>query len=474
MRKRAFRGSDCFTFDWSGEHPARPPDGKQGCLPSSRFDLSPIYVTNIRLSKQYTIGDLIDVKVEKIVPRGFGLGFVENLTVLVPLAVPGDVLRVRLREIKKRLAFAEIVAVKQPGPKRVAAPCEYFGTCGGCDFQQLSYDGQLEAKVGIVRDCLRRIGKIEYEAEIPIIASPNAFGYRSRARWHLDREKKAIGYFRRDSHEVIDVHNCPILTPGLQSTLEYIRESMNWNGLWSDQAQMEAATGDEGRVSIYSEDMAEPTSELSYTVNGDTYAFSARTFFQANKFLISALIEAAVGGAGGDAAFDLYCGVGLFTLPMARRFEKVVAVEENSTSVDLAQKNIDKIRAANVKLVNKSVAAFLAENQKKRLDFILIDPPRSGTEKHTIHSIAALKPAEISYVSCEPSILARDLRILLDAGYTIERVTALDLFPQTHHIETVVRLSVARTKVRATLGSDNVRGWYGPLLTCGLLTRAGY
>lgn len=398
------------------------------------------------MSKHYKTGDVIDVKVEKIVPRGFGLAFAENLTVLVPLAVPGDNLRVRLREIKKRLAFAGIVEVTRAGPTRIAPPCEYFGTCGGCDFQQMSYESQLQAKVGLVRDCLQRIGKIEYEAEIPIIPSPNEFAYRSRARWHLDRDKKTIGYFRRDSHEVIDIHNCPILTPGLQSTLEYVRESMNWDGIWNDQAQMEAATGDEGRVSIYSEDMAEPTSELSFTVNGDTYAFSAGTFFQANKFLISELIEAAVGGATGNAAFDLYCGVGLFTVPMARRFEKIVAVEENPAAVDFAQKNIDKIRAANVKLVNKSVIAFLSENQKKRLDFILIDPPRSGTEKQTISAIAALKPAEISYVSCEPSILARDLRILLDAGYRIERITALDLFPQTHHVETVVRLSQNRER----------------------------
>ncbi|MEO6050267.1 MAG: class I SAM-dependent RNA methyltransferase [Pyrinomonadaceae bacterium] len=394
------------------------------------------------MSKHYTTGDVVDVRIEKIVPRGFGLAFAENLTILVPLTAPGDVLRVRIREIKKRMAFAGIVEIKQSGPRRIAPPCEYFGTCGGCDFQQMSYAAQLDAKVGLVRDCLHRIGKIEYEEDISIIPSPNEFGYRSRARWHLDREKKTIGYFRRDSHDVIDIHSCPILTPGLQSTLEYIRESMNWDAIWNDRAEMEAATGEEGRVSIYSADMAEPTAELSFAVNGDTYEFSAETFFQANKFLIPELIEAAIGDAGGDAAFDLYCGVGLFTLPMARRFAKVVGVEESSTAVEFAQKNIDNARLSNVKLVNKSVGKFLAENQKKRLDLILIDPPRSGTEKQTIVAITKLKPAQISYVSCEPSILARDLRILLDAGYSIEKITALDLFPQTHHVETLVRLKI--------------------------------
>ena len=389
---------------------------------------------------------MIEVRVEKIVPRGFGLAFAENLTVLIPLSVPGDILRVRIREIKKRMAFAEIVEVRQRGLKRIEAPCEYFGTCGGCDFQQMNYAEQLTAKTGIIRDCLHRIGKIEYEAEIPIIPSPQEFAYRSRARWHIDRDQKTIGYFRRDSHEVIDINSCPILTPGLQSTLEYARESVNWETLWSDRTEMEAATGDDGGVSIYSADMAEPTADLSFAAGGDQYVFSAQSFFQANKFLIPDLIEAAVAGAGGDTAFDLYCGVGLFTIPSAKRFANVVAVEENPVAVDFAKKNIASARLTNVRLVESSVGKFLSENQKKRLDFILIDPPRSGTEKQTIPAIARLKPAHISYVSCEPSILARDLRVLLDAGYKIDAITALDLFPQTHHVETVVRLSNAQAR----------------------------
>ncbi len=392
------------------------------------------------MSKHYTTGDIIEIRVEKIVPRGLGLAFAENLTVLTPLTSPGDVVRVRVVEVKKRLAFAEIVEIKQPGPKRIKAPCKYFGTCGGCDFQQMSYDAQIAAKAGIIRDCLHRIGKIEYDSEIQVIASPNEFGYRSRARWHLDRDEKKIGYFRRDSHEVIDIDSCPILTAGLQSALDYARESMDWSAIWSDRAEMEAATGEDGRVSLYSADMAEPTAELTFPINGDTFSFSAQSFFQANKFLIGELIETAIVGAGGKNAFDLYCGVGLFALPMAKRFETVVAVEENPVAIGFAKKNIKNAGLTNIRLVDQSVGRFLSENQKKNLDFILIDPPRSGTEKRTIPAIAKLKPAEISYVSCEPSILARDLRTLIDGGYKIQKITAIDLFPQSHHVETVVRL----------------------------------
>lgn len=392
------------------------------------------------MSKHYTTGDIIEVRVEKIVPRGFGLGFAENLTVLTPLTVPGDLVRVRIVEVKKRMAFAAVVEVKEASPNRVEPPCEYFGKCGGCDFQQMSYQAQLDAKVGIVSDCLRRIGKIEIDGEIAIIGSPNEFGYRSRARWHIDRRTRRLGYFRRDSHDVIDVTHCPILTPGLQSSLEYTRESMDWDALWADEAQVEAATGEEGRVSLFSADMVEPTAELTFAVNGDTYIFSAQAFFQANKFLIERLIETALGGSSGDTALDLYSGVGLFALPLAKRFKKVVAVEEHPVSSGFALKNVENARSSNIEVISSSVAGFLRSGAARDADLVLLDPPRSGTEKQAIPLLIKLGPREISYVSCEPSILARDLRMLLDSGYRIAKITAIDLFPQTHHVETVVRL----------------------------------
>ena len=395
------------------------------------------------LSTHYTKGDVIEVKIEKIVPRGFGLAFAENLTVLVSLAVPGDVLLVKIRQIKQRTAFAEIVDVKRPGPKRIAPPCPHFGTCGGCDFQQMNYAAQLEAKAGIVRDCLHRIGKIEFEAEIPIIASPNQFEYRSRARWHLDRSKHKFGYYRRDSNDVIDVSQCPILTPGMQSTMDYLRLSVDWDAFRSEKPEIEAVSGEGGRISTYSSELPESPAEISIEIADETYTYSAASFFQANRSLIEKLIETAVGDAEGGTAFDLYCGVGLFAMPLARRFKKVIGVEESKVAIDLAKKNAKNAGLQNLDLINKSVETFLASNKTKKIDFVLIDPPRMGTEKDTIELLAKLNPEHISYVSCEPSILARDLRTLLDAGYAIDSINALDLFPQTHHIETVVHLSLA-------------------------------
>ena len=381
------------------------------------------------------------MRIEKIVPRGFGLGFAEKLTVLVPLAAPGDVVAVRLRDIKKRLAFADIVEVRSAGPQRITPPCPHFGTCGGCDFQQMSYEAQLAAKAGIIRDCLHRIGKIEFEGEIPVIASPEQFAYRSRARWHLDTKRQTFGYFRRDSNEVVDVAMCPILTPGMQTTLETLRANVGWASFRGEKPEVEAVADESGNVSTFSRELPEPANQINVKAYGETYAYTAETFFQANRFLLEKLVESAIGNAEGGTAFDLYCGVGLFALPLARRFTKVIGVEESTVAIDFAKKNAKNAGIQNLDLSNRGVEQFLSANKTKKIDFVLIDPPRMGTEKRTIPMLAALKPAQISYVSCEPSILARDLAVLLDGGYTIDSITALDLFPQTHHVETVVRLS---------------------------------
>ena len=198
--------------------------------------------------------------------------------------------------------------------------------------------------------------------------------------------------------------------------------------------------GDPGAVSLYSYDSGEEPVELTFTRLDDIYLYTARTFFQANKALIGDLIDAALLGAKGQMAFDLYSGVGLFSLPMARQFTNVIAVEGNATAAAFAKINAENAGLANLKISNRSVDEFLANNKTPDVDMVLIDPPRSGTEKRTIAAIAKLRPKQISYVSCEPSILARDLPILTAAGYVIDTITALDLFPQTHHVETVARL----------------------------------
>jgi 23S rRNA (uracil1939-C5)-methyltransferase len=384
-------------------------------------------------------GDLLEVKIEKIIPGGHGLAFAEGFTVFVALAVPGDHLRVEVREIKGRIAHSEINSIISPAPGRIEPPCQYVGSCGGCDFQQMTYEKQLDSKLEIIRDSLHRIAKLDYADEIKTIPSPQTFGYRLRAQWHIDRDKQNIGYYRRNSRDLVAINHCPILVPELDTTLNNLRKEVDWPTLWSEKIMVDAASGDGGDVSVYAEELDVETKDITLTVAGEKYIFSAATFFQGNKYLLETLVDTAISGAEGGHALDLYSGVGLFTLPLARRFKSVIAVEDYSPSVGYARKNVENAGLDNIKLVTKPVAKFLAEYQGKSIDFALVDPPRFGTEKKTVLDLIALKPRHVSYVSCEPSILARDLRRFLDAGYEIDSITAIDLFPQTHHVETIAR-----------------------------------
>lgn len=385
----------------------------------------------------------MQLRVERIVPRGYGIAFADGMTFFVALAAAGDVVDARIVEVKGKTAFAEIESAIEPGPERIAPPCPYFGTCGGCDFQQMNYPAQLQAKVAIIRDCLHRIAKIEWEKEIPIISSPEPFGYRLRAQWHADTNTKKIGYYRRDSRSLVDIEHCMVLQPELQLELSELRENAAWGTYSSDKFQIDAAVCSNGEVSTYSPEFAESPNEISIEASGETFRFSARSFFQGNRFLFDKLVEIAIGDATGKNALDLYCGVGLFTLPLARRFESVIGVEENGEAIEFAERNASNAKLSNIEFRTENVRRYLTNVVDADLDFVLLDPPRAGTEKDTIMNLIRLRPKKISHVACEPSVLARDLRRFGEAGYKIDSITAVDLFPQTHHVETIVHLSSA-------------------------------
>jgi tRNA/tmRNA/rRNA uracil-C5-methylase (TrmA/RlmC/RlmD family) len=383
--------------------------------------------------------NILEVSIERIVPRGFGIAHADGLTIFVALAAPGDRVKIEIVETKGLVAFAEIVEVLEPGSNRITPPCPYFGTCGGCDFQQMSYAEQLASKVEIIRDCLRRIAKIDYTDEIVIITSPKEFEYRSRAQWHLDPNTRGIGYYRRNSRSLVAIDRCPKLVPELNQTLHRLREDLPWENVWSEKAFIEAASADDG-VSVNSPGMIEPQ-EISFSAAGEGFKYSADVFFQGNQFLIPQLIETAISGAEGDLALDLYCGVGLFALPMARKFANVIGIEENPVAIKYAKRNATDNGHTNLKFKAESVRRYLFADPPKGVDFVLLDPPRAGTEKETMTNLIALGAPQISYVACEPSVLARDLKRFNEAGYKLDSVTAVDLFPQTHHVETVARLS---------------------------------
>lgn len=414
-------------------------------------------------------GDEFEVTVERILPGGVGLAHAEGRTVFVALAAPGDVARVRVESVRGRVAFASIVEVLQPSPSRVEPPCPYFGRCGGCDFQQLNYRAQLEAKVEIIRDCLRRVARVEPPAEIHITPSPLEWRYRARARWQHDAVRNFLGYYERGSHRVCDVVECPVAAPEVQTRLTRLRESMSEGALPSDAAEFEAVAGDNG-VALAPSIEPEDEREQSRRIAGERYRFDAGCFFQINHALLETLVREGLRDAleeteddasnrvpaensnqvsvdnlnyvSGETALDLYAGVGLFTLPLARRFERVVAVEGNAASTSYARRNLSDAGLSNARVETAAVGTWLAHNAERlgSVDFILLDPPRAGAEPEALRGIIALNPRHISYVSCDPATLARDLLALTSASYRLASVRAFDMFPQTHHVETVVHL----------------------------------
>ncbi|HEV2826726.1 MAG TPA: class I SAM-dependent RNA methyltransferase [Pyrinomonadaceae bacterium] len=389
-----------------------------------------------------TEDETFEVEIERLLPGGVGLAHAEGLTLFVSLAAPGDVVRVKLDRLQGTVGFASIVEILKPSAVRVEPPCPYFGRCGGCDFQQLTYEAQLQTKVEMIRDCLHRIAKLEV-GDISITPSVNEWHYRSRATWQLDSDARRLGYFERGTNRICDVEYCAVLAPQLQQTLEKIRTYVA--AKTSRQPRhIDAVLGNEG-LSVSPAIAGFTARVISRRIADENYSFSADTFFQINHEMLEPLIDAAMGDVTGQKAIDLYCGAGLFTLPMARRFARVTGVEANARAAGFARRNVAAAKLENIEIANLGVADWLKHSRSfEVLEFLLLDPPRVGCENAVIAGILAMRPRRIAYVSCDPATLARDLKKLIAENYILDSVAAFDMFPQTHHVETVARLTAIR------------------------------
>lgn len=381
----------------------------------------------------------MEVEIERILPGGVGLAHAEGMTLFVSLAAPRDLVRVEIDRIRGKIAFASIREILKPSPLRVEPPCPYFGRCGGCDFQQLGYEDQLEAKLEIIRDCLHRIARIEHPPEIKIHPSPAPWAYRSRANWQVDPGLKQLGYFERGSRRICDVEYCAVLEPELQQALQALRKALP--DLPGGLREISATVGDEG-LSVKPPLAGFETVEVSRRIGAESYLFSAAAFFQTNYGLLEPLVLAAIADDTGEVAIDLYSGVGLFTIPLGRRFKHVTAIESNPISTSFARKKIRHAQLPNVEIVTANVAHWFSRQTAAPgpVDLILLDPPRTGAENNVIAGILNSGAGRISYVSCDPATLARDLKKLIAGGYLVDSIQAFDMFPQTHHIEAVTRL----------------------------------
>lgn len=382
----------------------------------------------------------IELCIDDLTNLGAGVGRVDGWVVMVPFALPGEQVRVRIWRNKKNYSDADLVEVLEPSPDRVAPQCPLFMECGGCQYQHLSYPGQLRWKTSQIRELLRRLGGIEAEVQL-CRGSSETYGYRSKITPHYDKPKdghlRAIGFQRFANRSIIDVPRCPIASAGINAALPEARTHL----------QTRAKKLRKGGTLLLRDSLEGVTSDnraiVMERVGEKTFQFVAGEFFQNNPHVLPDLVSYALEQAAGPRFLvDAYCGVGVFGLCGADRFERVAGIEVNPSAIELARTNARINGVENVDFVAGSAEAIFAG-----LDFpgdettVLLDPPRKGCDEVFLGQLFAFAPVRIVYVSCGPDTQARDLKSLLAAGYRLERVQPFDLFPQTRHVENVVTLA---------------------------------
>jgi 23S rRNA (uracil1939-C5)-methyltransferase len=411
------------------------------------------------------------LNIEKLIYGGDGLARLpadergRGKAVFVPLVLAGEKIEAVLTEEKPGFARARATAIVESSLHRVEAPCPHFGRCGGCHYQHASYDHQLEIKKDILLENLRRIAKLELQREIQAHPSP-PWNYRNRSRLQVHtRPEFAAGYFKLSSHQLLPVEECPISSPlvnlGIAAlwqagragkAVDGVREVEFFANETDTRLLVEFLCAPEARraaVRAWAEELCaampeiagvvafrepqkgvrEPlvtvgASDLMYQTKMGAYRISAGAFFQTNRFLIDELVEIVTAGRSGELALDLYAGVGLFSTALACNHRHIVSVESSQTAASDLQYNLP----GSGKAVHSATEQYL------------VDPPRSGLGDRVARLLASAGAPRVTYVSCDPATLARDLVPLQAAGYGVEQVHLIDLFPQTYHLESVVQL----------------------------------
>lgn len=360
--------------------------------------------------------------IEKWVYGGHGLARDEGRVLLTPFVIPGEA--VEVEPIDK--LHARLVEIERPSEVRIQPGCPYFGVCGGCHYQHAPYEYQLRQKVEIVREVMRRIGKFEAPAEISIIAAQE-WQYRNRVQLHHLRGR--IGFLKAGSHELCPIAHCPISSPQINEVIADLSKTR----LPAYVRTVEVFTNGSDAM------IGGKPAALDYVAAGFTFRVSAGSFFQVNRFMLDALISATVVDA--DSAVDLYAGAGLFSLPLAQRCKRVIAVEGNASAAADLKFNA---RSAGLDIdVHHADVDKWIETLEIGPELLVADPPRAGLGKTVTRHIVRLRPRRIHIVACDPATLARDLAVLLANGYRIDRMIVADLFPQTYHVETLVHLSAS-------------------------------
>ena len=408
------------------------------------------------MSQSYTI------KIEKMVFGGDGLSRLpDGRAVFVPFVLPDEVVRIEILEDKKRFARGWPVEILEESPDRVIPRCIHFGECGGCQYQNLTYEKQLRLKEEILQDQFERIGKIKDAPIQPIMPSPSPWNYRNYVQFHVGQNGE-LGYIHADGKHLLIIQECHLPQEPINELWPQIdlgaESGVHRLGIRKDSSdnQMLIMEGEEAKPPEFSEDIpvsavyAPSDAKLTvlagddhmiYSLLGRDFQVSARSFFQVNPPIAEKMVQHLLENlhlSDQSRVLELYAGVGLFSAFVAPKVSLLTAVESSGSACHDFTINLDEFD--NVVLY-EAEAEEVIPNLNMSIDVLIVDPPRSGLTPAVHDALGKLLPQQIAYISCDPATLARDLRKMLQNGYKLDTVTPFDQFPQTAHIETVVLMS---------------------------------
>jgi 23S rRNA (uracil1939-C5)-methyltransferase len=437
--------------------------------------------------------ELVTVDIESLAYGGEGIGRVQQKVVFVPLTAPGDRVEISLSESKKNYSRGTIERFETLSPFRTVPLCDYYGVCGGCQWQHLKYDFQLRTKQEIVRTNLERIGQIHDFELLPILPAPSVYGYRSRVHLQCSTGRSyTLGFFKMNTHEVVAIEHCDLLPRFHNKILRQLNECLRslehlivfneieiaahaekQEALLSFSAEsfpkdrmipflksLKHSIPDVYGIALHSGNTSEAAAEhfgncwlefeervhprgceepfvLAKRVHVDTFS---QVNLEQNVALIQTLYEW-LDASGKETLIDLFCGMGNLSLAVARKLGRVIGIENNLTAVDDARYNAQRNNFSHCEFIHADAVAGLqlVRDRGIQADVVFVDPPRKGC-KEVLPEIARLRPPRIFYVSCNPTTLARDIKLLSQYDYRLRRIQPIDMFPQTYHIETVAEL----------------------------------
>ncbi|MEA3406835.1 MAG: class I SAM-dependent RNA methyltransferase [Chloroflexota bacterium] len=398
----------------------------------------------------------ITLKLTSIAHGGEAVGRYEGKVVFVPLTIPGETVRIQLVEERERYARGQLLEIIEPSEHRVSPPCEYFGLCGGCQWQHMDYDLQLRLKRQIVRDQLQHVGKQHDPCVLPTVGMNNPWAYRNRVRLRMN-ERGSLGYYALHTHDVVPIDRCFITHPLLDEMWEML--DVEFEGLIDLSLRAGIHTAERmvvlrGRSEtppelmlempiscLYLPEQGEPVvmAGRSYYVEGlrgRPFQISGPSFFQVNTLQMERLIDVveeylALGPE--EELLDAYCGVGALALSFSHQVARVTGIESSPWAVNDAVANAVE---DNVRFYQGDVADVLADTDIS-CNALVLDPPRAGCTREALEALAQCGPRRMVYVSCNPSAFARDVLRLNRLGYELVEVQPVDMFPQTYHVECV-------------------------------------